>query len=331
MVLLARTAGDPTGAGRPVRRAHRGARPRSPPGRREPRSTNATPSRSPGRGSTPRARRLRRWRRCCSRRSASTASWPSAWCSGPASWASAWRSARAARLLRAWSIRQGMRAGARRDGARAWWGRWPATRLLRGLLFGVGASDPATPGAGDRLSRRGGARGDVPARAPGLPVGSHDRPEDRLMLHTLLHEPPLRRPLAAQGAHALGLRDPHAGALHRGDDRDLQRGLHACCSARCPSPIPQGILLVRTYLAGSCELLLGGQLGRRGAAADQLRVLRPRVRRELQPRRARRLRRTWTARASAPTTSRCWACRPALGRGFRAEEASPGPRQCGAC
>ena len=107
-------------------------------------------------------------------------------------------------------------------------------RVLRGLLYGVGANDPVTfvavtfflvavALAAIYLPARRAARSDPMAAL---------RPSDRnASMDIAAPESPLRRPLAAEEPGAHRRRGAHARALHRRHDRDLQRGLRRALPA----------------------------------------------------------------------------------------------------
>ena len=87
---------------------------------------------------------LRRRRAASWRRSASTASSPTRWPSARARPACASRWAPRPRTSSALVLGEGLRRTRRRDRASGWSRRSPPARASKSLLFGVGATDPAT-------------------------------------------------------------------------------------------------------------------------------------------------------------------------------------------
>ena len=140
-------------------------------------------------------------------------------------------------------------------------------RLLRGLLFGVGATDPVTFLAVTAFLLVVAFARELSARSAGGTVGPHDRAPERVTMELATPRPPLRHPLAAEepGARRFGRAD--ARALHRRHDRDLQRGLQRAVPAAAVCRSRRAAAGAHD-LEGDDELVLGGELGGRQAGSS---------------------------------------------------------------
>ena len=131
-----------------------------------------------------------------------------------------------------------------------------ASRVLRGLLYGVGGTDPITyAGVAAFLAAVALVASYLPARRAATGGPRRGAPEG-VTPHAELR---LRRPLASPDAHAHAGRGGDAGALHRRHDGHLQRGL------RCPVPAaavrgPERHPRRERDLEGTAGLDVGGEL-----------------------------------------------------------------------